>query len=202
MSSAVQEGTSEAVSLPKRLVTREYRLERLRSAAQEDPALVHLSYQNLPLKGQGSLYADVAFVVEAPTRSDVRERRRYLGGPEKAVFLDMLKVLDLHEDSVYVTSLLKYPTPNDRAGRDEEMVAGVWYLQRELEVIQPKVVVTLGRHLSEWMFPGYSIVHEHGRIIEGRKWTYVPMFHPDAALRNANIRKAVFEDTGRVGMLL
>lgn len=152
------------------------------------------------LPGGGSDDPRVVFLVEAPRKQDVTNGR-YLSGPERMVFNDILKIVDLPEEETYLTGVLKYSTPNDRAGKPEELLASVEYTKDELLITNPAVVVVFGRHLIEWMFPGFDVVHCHGWVVEG-EYTYMPLLHPEAALRNADIRKATWKAAGQLATLL
>lgn len=200
MGVALQEPSSTALNTVKHVHTRERRLQWLREAYMDDPAFSHLRYQNRMLAGGGAPDPRVFFLVEAPRHQDT-QAGRYLSGPERMVFNDILKICDLPQEQTYLTGLVKYSTPNDRAGKPEELLASVEYVQEELWITDPTVVVVFGRHLTEWMFPGFDIVHHHGWLVEG-DFTYMPLLHPEAALRNPDIRKAVFKAAGQLASLL
>lgn len=198
---AVIEAGSKPAVMPKRIHTRPYRLDALRRRYSEDPAFSHLRYGNRMLPGEGNPFPRLVFVVESPTQQDVI-KGRYLSGGERLLLDDGLKAMDLSPDKTYLTSLVKYATPNNRCAKHEEMLASMLYLNDELDVLKATIVVVFGRHLNEWMFPEVNLIHQHGLLVEGRHRFYVPMLHPEAALRNSDIRKAFYRDMGRLGSIV
>lgn len=200
MSRAVRPSPERIV--PKQVRTRARRLEALNRAYSDDPAFSHLRYLTPMRAGHGNIEPRIAFLVESPQHQpDSMNDLQYLHGPERIVVKDLLRSIDLPEENIYYTGLVKYPTPGNRPTRADEVTASMPYLRSELAIINPFVVIVFGRHLVELILPGVQLVHHHGMLCEARRF-YVPMFHPVAALYNADIRKAMFRDFARLNVIL
>jgi DNA polymerase len=104
----------------------------------------------------------------------------------------------MKRSDVYITNIVKYRPPDNRDPLLEEKQAFWPYLVRQLDVIAPKIVVTLGRHSMEYFLPGHKISTIHGqpkRIRFGQtKIVIVPLYHPAAALYNGSMRATLIED--------
>lgn len=188
----------------KRVLTRARRLEALKRGYSDDPAFSHLRYRTPIAWGYGSVTPKIVFLLEAPrTHSvNVTEQIGYLRGPERVVVVDLLKSIDLAEEHIYYTGLVKYPLPNNREARPEEISASFPYLREELDVVQARHIVVFGRHLVDIVLPGVDLIHSHGNIFETPRRCYMPLYHPVAALYNKDIRNAMFRDFSRLNVVL
>jgi uracil-DNA glycosylase family 4 len=154
--------------------------------------------------GTGSPDAEIVFVGEAPGKNEDLKGEPFVGAAGK--FLDeMLQSVNLQRSDIYITNIVKYRPPNNRDPLPEEKKAFLPYLQAQLEVIQPKVLVTLGRHSTNSFLPDLQISKEHGhpkrvklafrddptRIYEV---VIMPLFHPAAALYNGGLRQTLLDD--------
>jgi uracil-DNA glycosylase family 4 len=154
--------------------------------------------------GTGSPDAEIVFVGEAPGKNEDLKVEPFVGAAGK--FLDeMLQSVNLQRSDIYITNIVKYRPPNNRDPLPEEKKAFLPYLQAQLEVIQPKVLVTLGRHSTNSFLPDLQISKEHGlakrvklafrddptRIYEV---VIMPLFHPAAALYNGGLRQTLLDD--------
>jgi uracil-DNA glycosylase family 4 len=202
-SQALSTATRTAGTPTKRVLTRARRLEVLKRDYCEDPAFSHLRYRTPITWGYGSITPKITILVEAPQTHSVNvvESIGYLNGPERVVVVDLLKSIDLAEEHIYYTGLVKYPLPGNREARPEEISASIPYLAEELDVIQARFVVVFGRHLVETLLPGADLIHHHGMLFESHR-SYMPMFHPVAALYNKDIRAAIFRDFSRLNMVI
>ena len=112
----------------------------------------------------------------------------------------------LVSDDVYITNVVKYRPPKNRDPKPAEKKAFMPYLLEQLAIIQPKVVITLGRHSMEYFLPGAVIGEVHGRPhdveIDGVKWTIIPLYHPAAALYNGSLRQILIDDFVRVPSMI
>ncbi len=112
--------------------------------------------------GEGSPDAEVVFIGEAPGKNEDLQGKPFVGAAGK--FLDeMLEMIALKREDVYITNIVKYRPPNNRDPFPEEKKAFLPYLQSQLEAIQPKVVVTLGRHSMNCFLPDLQISQVHGQ---------------------------------------
>jgi uracil-DNA glycosylase len=143
--------------------------------------------------GEGSPAAEIVFIGEAPGKNEDLQGRPFIGAAGK--FLDeMLSNIGLRREDVYITSILKYRPPNNRDPLPEEKVAFLPYLQAQLDVIQPKLVVTLGRHSTNCFLPDLQISKVHGQPQRYQGLVVLPLFHPAAALYNGSMRQTIIDD--------
>jgi uracil-DNA glycosylase family 4 len=154
--------------------------------------------------GDGNPNAEIVFVGEAPGKNEDLQGKPFVGAAGK--FLnEMLEMIDLKREDVYITNIVKYRPPNNRDPLPAEKKAFLPYLQRQLEVIQPKVLVTLGRHSLNCFLPDLQISQCHGQpkrvrlsLKENSQDTFevvlLPLFHPAAALYNPAQRQTLIDD--------
>ena len=147
--------------------------------------------------GDGNIDADIVFIGEAPGKNEDEQGLPFVGAAGK--FLnEMLEAANMQRSDVYITNIVKYRPPGNRDPLPEEKQAFWPYLVRQLDVIAPKIVVTLGRHSMEYFLPGLKISVIHGqpkRIWFGEtKIVIVPLYHPAAALYNGSMRAVLNED--------
>lgn len=143
--------------------------------------------------GDGSADADLVFIGEAPGKNEDEQGKPFVGAAGK--FLnEMLAMIGLKRADVYITNIVKYRPPNNRDPLPDEKSAFLPYLESQLEVIQPKVVVTLGRHSLNCFLPDLSISAVHGQPKRYKGRVYLPLFHPAAALYNGAMRQTLIDD--------
>jgi len=150
--------------------------------------------------GEGNPNAKIIFIGEAPGKNEDLTGRPFVGAAGK--FLDeLLATIGLQREDVYITSILKYRPPNNRDPRPAEKAAFWPYLLAQIEVIQPKLIVTLGRHSANCFLPDLIIGQAHGkpqtfRVDKQGKtvWTILPLYHPAAALYNGRLRQTLIDD--------
>ena len=147
--------------------------------------------------GSGSVEAAYVFIGEAPGKQEDLQGKPFIGAAGK--FLDeMLAAAGMNREDVYITNIVKYRPPNNRDPLPTEKQAFWPFLLRELAIIQPQAIVTLGRHSMEYFLPGASISEVHGqpqRVIVGdHQLTIVPLYHPAAALYNGSLRQTLMDD--------
>jgi DNA polymerase len=146
---------------------------------------------------RGNPDAEIVFVGEAPGKNEDLQGAPFVGAAGK--FLDeMLRGIGLTIEQVYITNIVKYRPPNNRDPLPDEKKAFWPFLVRELQVIQPKIVATLGRHSMEYFLPGKFISQIHGqpkRIKFGdQKLVILPLYHPAAALYNSGLKQTLIDD--------
>ncbi len=151
--------------------------------------------------GDGNVDADIVLIGEAPGKNEDEQGLPFVGAAGK--FLDsMLESANIKRSDVFITNIVKYRPPNNRDPEPDEKKAFWPYLVRQLDVIQPKIVVTLGRHSMEYFLPGRKISEIHGqpkRISFGEsKIIVVPLYHPAAALYNGGMRATLTEDFNKL----
>jgi len=151
--------------------------------------------------GDGNLNAEIVFIGEAPGKNEDEQGIPFVGAAGK--FLnEMLASIELARADVYITNIVKYRPPNNRDPLPDEKRAFWPYLIKQLQIIQPKLVVTLGRHSMEYFLPNQKISQVHGqpcRITFGQeKLVVLPLFHPAAALYNGGLRQTLLDDFARL----
>ena len=147
--------------------------------------------------GDGNLNAEIVFIGEAPGKNEDEQGLPFVGATGK--FLnEMLSQAGMERSDVYITNIVKYRPPNNRDPLPEEKKAFWPYLLKQLQIIKPKVVITLGRHSMEYFIPEGRISAIHGqakRIQFGDdKLVIVPLYHPAAALYNGGLRQTLIDD--------
>jgi uracil-DNA glycosylase family 4 len=155
--------------------------------------------------GDGNLDAEIVFIGEAPGKNEDIQGKPFVGAAGK--FLNtMLESAGLNRSDVYITNIVKYRPPNNRDPSPEEKAAFWPYLLKQLQIIDPKVVITLGRHSMEYFLPGEKIGEVHGkpkRIAFGdHKIVIMPLFHPAAALYNGSLRQTLIDDFSKVPIVI
>ena len=173
--------------------------------------------------GDGDPDADIVFIGEAPGKNEDKQGLPFVGAAGK--FLqEMLGTINLKREQVYITNIVKYRPPDNRDPEPEEKLEFLPYLVRQLEIIDPLVVVTLGRHSMECFLPGQQISKIHGQPkkigIKGlgidnggpsapspkspnpSKIVILPLFHPAAALYNGGMRQTLIDDFASIPQIL
>lgn len=143
--------------------------------------------------GEGNPDADIVFIGEAPGRNEDLTGKPFIGAAGK-VLSQLLEEIGLKRDDVFITSIVKFRPPNNRDPKPAEKEESWPYLLRQLRVIEPKLVVTLGRHSMGYFVPNQSIAQVHGKLIEGGEWPVLPVYHPAAALYNRSTLAVLQDD--------
>lgn len=151
--------------------------------------------------GDGNPNADIVFIGEAPGKKEDLLGLPFVGAAGK--FLnEMLESIGMNRSDIYITNIVKYRPPNNRDPLPEEKRAFLPYLVQQLEVIEPKVVITLGRHSMEYFLPNQKISDIHGqpqRITLGKTSLLIlPLYHPAAALYNGGLRQTLLDDFSNI----
>jgi DNA polymerase len=151
--------------------------------------------------GEGRPDADIVFIGEGPGFYEDQQARPFVGPAGK--FLDeLLASIGLRRQDVYIANVIKCRPPGNRDPLPAETAACKPWLDRQLDIIDPKVIVTLGRFSMSRYFPGQSISKIHGQPRRFGEVTVVPMYHPAAALHQASLRRVIEQDFQRLPALL
>ena len=151
--------------------------------------------------GSGPSTAEIMFIGEGPGAREDELGLPFVGAAGR--FLDeLLAGIGLSRETVYITNVVKCRPPGNRDPQPEEMAACSPYLEQQIAIIDPKLIVTLGRFSMARWFPGASISRVHGqpRRIDGR--IIVPMYHPAAALHRGDLRAVIEADFAKLPGLL
>lgn len=162
--------------------------------------------------GEGNPDAVVLFIGEAPGKQEDLQGKPFVGASGK--FLDeMLASIGMKREDIYITNIVKYRPPNNRDPLQEEKKAFLPYLQEQLEIIQPEIIVTLGRHSGGAFLPDLHISNDHGKpkrvklaLHDDHSKSFsvviLPLYHPAAALYNGGMRTTLMEDFARIPTIL
>jgi DNA polymerase len=147
-----------------------------------------------PVLGEGNPKAEIMFIGEAPGEQENKQGRPFVGPAGK--FLDeLLESIGLKREDVYISNVVKYRPPANRDPTPEEKAACMPWLQLEISLIKPKVIVPLGRHALGHFYQKLSITNTHGKAQNMTdKVTIFPIYHPAAALHNGNLRQSLYDD--------
>ena len=147
--------------------------------------------------GDGSASAAVLFIGEGPGQNEDQQGLPFVGRAGK--LLDsLLEEVPLKREDVYITNVVKCRPPGNRDPEPDEVAACLPYLKAQIELIDPRVIVTLGRHSMLRFYPQGKISNDHGRIINIGKRVLLPVYHPAAALRNPRLNETLREDMRRI----
>ncbi len=154
-----------------------------------------------PVPGEGPETAEIMFIGEGPGFHEDRQGRPFVGAAGKYLE-ELLAMIHLAREQVYITNVVKCRPPGNRDPQPEEIAACRPYLDRQIELIHPRLIVTLGRFSMQRYFPGASISRIHGQPKRVGNVIYYPMFHPAAALHQPRWRTLVEEDILKIPDLL
>jgi len=156
--------------------------------------------------GDGNFNAQVMFIGEAPGRDEDKMGKPFVGAAGK--FLNtMLEAIGLKREDVFITNIVKHRPPENRDPLPDEIEACWPYLEEQIKIIKPKLIVTLGRHAMGKFLPGLkiSVVHGQAKRVKGlwaEKQVYMPMYHPASALYNPGLRETLIHDMKKIPILL
>ncbi len=151
--------------------------------------------------GEGPAAAEIMFIGEGPGFHEDRQGRPFVG-PAGKFLEELLASVGLRREEVYITNVVKCRPPNNRDPLPSEVQACRKYLERQLAIIRPRVVVTLGRHSLAWFFPKDSITKVHGQARAKDGILFLHLYHPAAALHLPAMRQTIEEDFRRLPQVL
>ncbi len=178
------------------------RLDQIKADILEQNICPDLAKQaNQLVFGTGSPDAEVVFIGEAPGKNEDLKGEPFVGASGKLLD-EMLASIGLNRSHIYITNIVKYRPPKNRDPSNEEKEAFLPFLYSQLAAINPKVIVTLGRHSSNCFLPGLQISAIHGQTQtvtvklqkKSLSWKILPLYHPAAALYNGKLRQTLFDD--------
>lgn len=144
--------------------------------------------------GVGLQTADIMFVGEGPGEQEDLKGEPFVG-PAGKLLDDMLSIIDLNRSNSYIANIVKCRPPQNRDPLPEEQDACIGYLRKQVALVQPKVIVCLGRVAAKRLIdPDYRITREHGTWICRNGVWITAIYHPSALLRDLSKRPETFED--------
>ena len=157
--------------------------------------LAHTRKHAVP--GSGNVDSNIMFIGEGPGKHEDENGLPFVGAAGKLLD-ELLQGIDLRREDVYITNIVKCRPPQNRDPNPEEIASCNAYLERQIDLIDPSVIVTLGRFSMARWFPDTRISDIHGVPKRFGSRVVVPMFHPAAALYNPNKRPVLHEDFSRL----
>lgn len=151
--------------------------------------------------GEGPENAAIMFVGEAPGWHENQHGRPFIG-PAGHLLDDLLASIDLKRADVYIANVIKCRPPENRDPLPEEISACADYLERQIAIINPKIIVTLGRYSMAKFFGQESISRIHGQPRRVNDLLVFPMYHPAAALHQPRLRQDLFNDMKKLPSLI
>jgi len=151
--------------------------------------------------GEGAEDADIMFIGEAPGWHEDQQGRPFVG-PAGMFLEELLTSINLKRSQVYIANVIKCRPQGNRDPLPAEIQACRPWLNHQIELISPRMIVTLGRYSMAMFFPGKSIGKIHGRAQQRDGVIYYPMYHPAAALHQRSLRQVIETDILRIPSLL
>lgn len=177
--------------------------QRLRQLEKEISNFVTKHARKTPVPGEGSASARVFFIGEAAGRHEEETGRPFVGRGGQLLTGLIEQKLHTKRKDVYITSIVKWRPPNNRKPLREEVDACMPYLERQLSLINPEIIVLLGNTaLNSVLGNGIKIGDVHGKIIEDKGRRYFPTYHPAAGLRATRWKRALERDLMQLALIL
>ena len=151
--------------------------------------------------GEGPERAELMFIGEGPGYHEDQQGRPFVGPAGKFVE-QLLASIGMSRDQVFIANMIKCRPPNNRDPLPGEVAACSKYLDRQIQLIAPKVIVTLGRHSLAKFLPGATISKAHGKAVRKEGFILYPIYHPAAALHQQSLRSVIEEEFKAIPSLL
>jgi len=151
--------------------------------------------------GSGTEHADIMFIGEAPGWHEDQQGLPFVG-PAGLFLNELIASIGLHRDQVYITNVVKCRPPENRDPLPVEIQTCRNWLDRQIELIRPRMIVTLGRYSMAMFFPGKSIGKIHGTALKQDNIIYYAMYHPAAALHQQSLRQTIQADMLKIPSFL
>ena len=151
--------------------------------------------------GEGPGNAEIMFIGEGPGYHEDRQGRPFVG-PAGAFLDDLLNSISLSRDRVFIANMVKCRPPNNRDPLPGEVSTCSKYLDRQIELIDPKLIVTLGRFSLAKFFPGETISRARGQLRKSAGRNVYPVMHPAAALHRQELRRVIEQDFKAIPAIL
>jgi len=157
-----------------------------------------------PVIGEGNHQAKIIFCGEAPGAQEDKTGRPFCGAAGK-ILDELLECVEIKREEVYIANLLKCRPPQNRDPQKEEIETCVPYLEKQIEIIKPKVICSLGRFAMEFLMERFGLKDQiepiskiHGKVFEAKilfqKITLIPFYHPAVATYNPNMKEDLKKD--------
>lgn len=162
-------------------------------------ALHHSRKKAVP--GEGPINPEILFIGEGPGFHENEQGRPFVGAAGNFL-VELLQSIGMKREEVFIGNVVKCRPPNNRDPLPEELTACNEYLERQIQAINPQVIVTLGRYSMARFLPTVKISEVHGQVFFIRGRPIVPMYHPAAALHQPSLKSVVEQDFARLPELI
>ena len=157
-----------------------------------------------PVIGEGSCFAKIMFIGEAPGKNEALTGKPFCGASGK-ILNELLELVHLKREDVYITNIVKDRPPANRDPEANEIEIYGSFLDRQIEIIQPEIIATLGRFSMSYIMSKMNLGSElrsisvlHGKVFEAEvsygKVTIIPLYHPAAAIYNQHLKDTLKKD--------
>ncbi len=157
--------------------------------------------RKIAVPGEGPASAEIMFIGEGPGFHENEQGRPFVGAAGKLLD-ELLSKIDMQRDQVFITNIVKCRPPGNRDPELQEIETCDPYLEGQIQAINPKVIVTLGRYSMARFLPNVKISVIHGQAMRVRGRLIVPMYHPAAGLHQRSLMPAIEEDFARLPELI
>lgn len=165
------------------------KLHKLKDEMEKDDSLPLKKGANKLVFGSGNTETEILLIGEGPGRNEDLQGLPFVGQAGK--LLDkLLDLAGLERKNVFITNIVHHRPPENRDPLPNEIEAYGRYLDDIIEIIKPKIIITLGRFSMAKFLPDVFISQVHGKSFKLEKFTVIPMYHPAASLRNGKILEA------------
>jgi DNA polymerase len=161
---------------------------------------LHLSRKNA-VPGEGPADAEIMLIGEGPGFYEDQQGRPFVGASGKFL-TELLAGAGLTREQVWITNVVKCRPPQNRDPMQPEIDTCGQYLDRQIQAIQPSIIITLGRFSMAKFLPGAKITQVHGQMRQVGDLFVIPMFHPAAALHQQSLRPAIMADFAKLPEML
>jgi uracil-DNA glycosylase len=187
------------------MATKQDKLDRLRERMQADTSLPLREGATHLVFGEGNPDSLLYFLGEAPGQAENEQGRPFVGRAGK-LLTSLLSGTGIKREDVYISNVVRFRPPDNHPPTPAEIAAFLPYVDEEISIIQPLLIVTLGRFAMEKFLPTAKITQVHGTLQtvpwQGRLVHVFPLYHPAAALRNPQMRQALEADFQKIPSVL
>jgi len=155
-----------------------------------------------PVPGAGNTNTQIMFIGEGPGEKEDELGEPFVGRAGQLLD-EMLASIDLKREDVYIANVVKHRPPGNRDPKPEEVAACWPYLERQIEIIKPKLIVCLGRHSLGRFLPDVGPISAvHGRAFRKKDQAFMALYHPAVGLYNGGMRDTLFKDFAKIKIAL
>ena len=168
-------------------------LENIRTKIEKCTLCQIHSLRNKTVPGEGNYRPEIMLIGEAPGKNEDLQGKPFVGAAGK-ILDQLLSSINLSRNEVFITNLIKCRPPNNRDPLDQEIHNCQNFLNEQIGLLKPKIIVTLGRYSFSRFFPNKFISHDRGKLFKWKNIFIYPVYHPAASLRNSNIKVKLEQD--------